>query len=85
MERTSRGFLGSLLVAGGGVVMVLGSAGAILVVGAVMSLSGAVVTYRVLRTPSVFHAADAARQTGRRRRRKHGTDASNRDRPGAGS
>ena len=73
IQRTSRGFLGSLLVVGGGAAMALGSAGAIIVVGAVMSLGGAVVTYRVLRAPSVFHTAKADRRAERRRRRQQDT------------
>jgi hypothetical protein len=72
MQRTSRGFLGSLLVVGGGAAMALGSS-AILVVGAVMSLGGAVVTYRVLRAPSLFHSAKAHRRVERRRRRQQDT------------
>ena len=72
IQRTSRGFLGSLLVAAGGAAMVLGSA-PILVVGAVMSLGGAVVTYRVLRAPSVFHTAKTVRRAERHRRRQQDT------------
>jgi len=62
-----------MLVAGGGAAMALGSAGALIVVGAVMSLGGAVVTYRVLRAPSVFHTAQADRRAERRRRRQQDT------------
>ena len=72
IQRTSRGFLGSLLVVGGVSAMALGSS-AILVVGAVMSLGGAVVTYRVLRAPSVFHTAKTDRRAERRRRRQQDT------------
>jgi hypothetical protein len=50
--------------------MALGSAGAILVVGAAMTLGGAVVTYRVLRAPSVFHTAKGDRRVERHRRRQ---------------
>lgn len=75
MERASRGFLGSLLVAGGGAAMALSSASVMLVVGAALSLSGAVVTYRVLRTPSVFHTADS-RRAARRRRPKRSDEKS---------
>jgi hypothetical protein len=67
IQRTARGFLGSVLVAGGGAAIALGSAAAIVVVGAVLSLGGVVVTYRALRAPSVFGRADAARRTSSRK------------------
>jgi hypothetical protein len=49
-----------------------------LVVGAAMSVGGAVVTYRVLRAPSVFRAEGAARRAGRRRKRQRDGDTSSR-------
>jgi hypothetical protein len=68
IQRTARGFLGSVLVAGGGAAIVLGSASAIVVAGAVVvGVSGAVVTYRALRAPSLFRATDAARRASPRK------------------
>ena len=63
VQRTARGFLGSVLVAGGGAAIALGSASAIVIVGAaVVGLSGAIITYRALGAPSVFRATDATRR-----------------------
>ena len=79
VERTARGFLGTLLVAGGGAAMALGPASVMLVVGALMSVGGAVVTYRVLRAPSVFRTERTTRRSERRRKRPGDGDTSSRD------
>jgi hypothetical protein len=81
LERTARGFLGSLLVAAGGVTVTLAPVVTAAVAGAVITVTGALVAYRAFRAPSLFHTPSAARRAARRRRHQLDTDTTNRGQP----